>query len=406
MSAGFGLGVALDGAGWHPGAWRVETARPSELFDGAYWATLARTAEDAGVDLLTIEDQFGLQSRLFDDVDPSITGEVRGRLDAVLLANWLAPLTSRIGLIPTVATTHTEPFHVSTAIATLDYASQGRAGWRPVASAKPSEAALVGRRTFPALRQEDIVDGEFPQAVVDRFAEADDAIEVVRRLWDSWADDAVIRDVATGRYIDRDRLNHIDFEGDYFSVKGPSITPRPPQGQPIVAVLAHAALPYRLAARQADVVFVTPHDDAGAARIVDEVRAQERDVDRLRTPLRIWADVIVVLEDTEEQARRELARLDALAGTPITSDAVVIACTAETVVQRLEAWRRLGIEGARLRPARLPEDLDRIARDLVPALQETGLRDAADARPAGTLRSRLGLPVDTHSHTTARSAVA
>lgn len=86
-------------------------------------------------------------------------------------------------------------------------------------------------------------------------------VEVARRLWDSWEDDAVIRDVATGRFVDRDKLHYIDFVGRYFSVKGPSITPRPPQGQPVVAALAHAKPVYGFAARSTDLVFITPSDD-------------------------------------------------------------------------------------------------------------------------------------------------
>ncbi len=129
--------------------------------------------------------------------------------------------------------THTEPFHVSKAIATLDHISHGRAGWQPRVSSTAPDAELFGRRGEPGRDE--------------LFDEAGDFVEVVRRLWDSWEDDAVIRDVATGRYVDRDRLHYVDFTGRYFSVKGPSITPRPPQGQPVVAVLAHAGagLPVR-----------------------------------------------------------------------------------------------------------------------------------------------------------------
>ena len=88
-------------------------------------------------------------------------------------------------------------------------------------------------------------------AGVDLFDEATDAVEVVRRLWDGWEDDAVIRDVATGRFVDRDKLHYIDFAGKHFSVKGPSITPRPPQGQPVVTALAHQpGLRIRLAQRR------------------------------------------------------------------------------------------------------------------------------------------------------------
>ena len=105
--------------------------------------------------------------------------------------------------------------------------------------------------------------------------EAADFVEVVRRLWDSWEDDAEIRDAATGRFIDRDKLHYIDFEGRWFSVRGPSITPRPPQGQPIVCVLAHVDAAFRLAARSADVVFVTPQSSEEARSLVATVRRHE-----------------------------------------------------------------------------------------------------------------------------------
>ena len=119
------------------------------------------------------------------------------------------------------------------------------------------------------------------------FDEAADAVEVVRRLWDSWEDDAIIRDAATGRYIDRDKLHYIDFHGKYFSVKGPSITPRPPQGQPVVAALAHAPRIYEFAAASADLVFITPTDDASLDTILDEIEAAGGQ------HLKVYADVVV-----------------------------------------------------------------------------------------------------------------
>ena len=102
--------------------------------------------------------------------------------------------------------------------------------------------------------------------MADLFDEAADYVEVVRRLWDSWEDDAEIRDVATGRFVDRDKLHYIDFEGRWFTVRGPSITPRPPQGQPVVAALAHAGRLTGWPPRSADVGLRDPVDDAGAAR--------------------------------------------------------------------------------------------------------------------------------------------
>lgn len=251
------LAVALDGAGWHPAAWRAADARPGDLFTPGYWAELVAEAERGLVDFVTLEDALGLQSAAFHRTDDR-TDQVRGGLDAVLLAARLAPLTTHIGLVPTTNVTHTEPFHLAIGIATLDHASRGRAGWRPQISARAADATHFGRRTTPQLTDDDVRDPELIAARLrPLFAEAADVVEVARRLWDSWQDDAEIRDAATGRFIDRDKLHPIDFEGPHFSVRGPSITPRPPQGQPLVASLAHASVPYEFAARASDVVFVT-----------------------------------------------------------------------------------------------------------------------------------------------------
>ncbi len=102
------LAVALDGAGWHPAAWREPDASPDRLFTAAYWADLAAEAEHGLLDFITIEDSLGLQSARYDGPDPR-TDQVRGRLDAVLIASRIAPLTSNIGLVPTATVTHFAP---------------------------------------------------------------------------------------------------------------------------------------------------------------------------------------------------------------------------------------------------------------------------------------------------------
>ena len=273
------LAVALDGAGWHPAAWREPDARPQRLFTAGYWTELAQQAERGLLDFLTIEDGLDLQSddRLAAD---SRTDRVRGRLDAVLIAARVAPATRHIGFVPTAITTHTEPFHLSKAIATLDYVSSGLAGIRVQVAARAGTAAHFGRREIQPLQADHLADPDVQQLIAGHFDEAADYVEVLRRLWDSWEDDAEIRDVATGRFIDRGKLHYIDFEGRWFSVKGPSITPRPPQGQPVVAALGHASVPYRLIARSADVGFVTPRDAAHAAEIVAQIRAAQASAGR------------------------------------------------------------------------------------------------------------------------------
>ena len=323
----FFLAVALDRQGWQPGP-----GGPAPVFTAGWWTRLAREADAARLDFVTIEDTFG----------PPGSGSARP--DAVLVAARLAPVTRHVGLVPVATTTHTEPFHLSTALATVDHISDGRAGWQVRVSGRPEEAALLGRRD--------------PLPVGELFAEAADAVEVVRRLWDSWQDDAVIKDVATGRFIDRDRLHYIDFDGPYFSVKGPSIVPRPPQGQPVIAALAHRPEVLDFAARVADLAFVTP----GLGEPPPAAPGS----------LRLLIDLVVRLEPGDP---------------PEPSDAAGFAGTPEQLADLLADWHGRGAYGFRLRPARLPEDLELIARRLVPLLRERGLWQPHE----GSLRGRLGL---------------
>ena len=385
------LAVALDGAGWHPAAWREPDARPDQFFTPAYWVGLAQRAERGLLDFITIEDGLDLQSdsRLGGD---ERTDRVRGRLDAVLIAARVAPATRHIGLVPTAITTHTEPFHLSKAIATLDYVSGGRAGVRVQIAGRADTAAHFGRREIGQLNGGRLSTGAF----AEHFDEAADYVEVLRRLWDSWEDDAEIRDVATGRFIDRAKLHYIDFEGRWFAVKGPSITPRPPQGQPVVAALGHASVPYRLIARSADIGFVTPRDRANAAEIVTEVRAAQAERGEPgsgREGVHLFGDVVVFLDDSAAAARARRERLDELAGTGYSSDAYIFAGTPAELADLLLDWREAGLTGFRLRPAALPHDLAQVTGVLVPELQRRGAFRAryADAGWPATLRGRLGL---------------
>jgi alkanesulfonate monooxygenase SsuD/methylene tetrahydromethanopterin reductase-like flavin-dependent oxidoreductase (luciferase family) len=396
------LAVALDGAGWHPAAWRLPTARGRELFSPGYWVDLAREAERGDIDFVTIDDSLAIQSARRGVPDERVD-QVRGRLDAVLVAARMAPTTRTLGLVPTATTTHTEPFHVSKAIATLDYVSAGRGGFQARVSATGLEARQFGRRQLPDLPRgagavRDGTRSELPAHVSELFDEAADFVEVVRRLWDSWEDDAEIRDVATGRFIDRDRLHYIDFTGRWFSVKGPGITPRPPQGQPPVFVLAHVPVAFRLAARGADVVFTTPDGVAGARSIVAGIRSEEELVGRVDPPLMVFADLVVFLDADGSKARERKDALDELDGRSYRSDAHVFVGTPAELVDLLAEWQTAGLDGFRLRPAALPVDLEAITRQVVPLARERGL---LPGQPEGTtLRQRLGLtrPANRYAH--------
>jgi alkanesulfonate monooxygenase SsuD/methylene tetrahydromethanopterin reductase-like flavin-dependent oxidoreductase (luciferase family) len=387
-SARLHLAVALHDAGWHPAAWRESDARPSELFDAGYWGDLVAEAEHASLDFVTIEDSLGVQSDDHFAADHR-TDRVRGRLDAVLIAARIAPRSKGIGFVPTAIVTHTEPFHVSKSIATLDYVSTGRAGVRVQIAARPDIAAHFGRRKLPHLSVDALDDPAAQQQIGEYFTETADYIEVLRRLWDSWEDDAEIRDVATGRFIDRNKLHYIDFEGRWFSVKGPSITPRPPQGQPIVAALGHGGASYELIAGSADVGFVTPHDSGQAAEIAGEIAALQWAVGRRRDAVHLFGDLLVFLDNTPQAARIRRDRLDELAGAEYRSDAEIFVGTPEQLADLLQEWHAAGLSGFRLRPAALPHDLIQITDGLVPGLRRRGLfRTGYDA---DTLRGLLGL---------------
>lgn len=380
------LAVALDGAGWHPAAWREPNARPRDLLKPGYWAGLVQEAEAGLLDFVTIEDSLSIQTDApFGAEDDDRTDRVRGRLDAVLIASRIAPLTRHIGIVPTAIVTHTEPFHLSKAIATLDYVSRGRAGVRVQVAPRPRDAALFGRREYP-----ETTGAPSEELIRDAFAEAADYVEVLRRLWDSWEDDAEIRDVSTGRFIDRDKIHYIDFEGRYFDVKGPSITPRPPQGQPVVAALAHRSRPFELVGTSADVGFVTPRTAADIASITTEIRAAQDAAGRSAETVHVFGDIVVLLDETEQDAQERLARLNEAAGVAYESDALVFAGTPEGLADLLATWHAAGLSGFRLRPAVLPDDLQRITQKLVPELQRRGLFH--DAYDVATLRGALGLP--------------
>ncbi|MGH3643258.1 MAG: LLM class flavin-dependent oxidoreductase [Mycobacterium sp.] len=310
------VAVALEGYGWHPEAWRHTPDRQPHL-RGRFWVDVVRTAERGMLDFVTFDDGLTPQRRRKPEIEPRW---LTGRPDAVLLASRVAPATTHIGLVPVAAVTHTEPSRLATAIATLDFVSKGRAGWQPRISGTAQEAALFGGRD---------VGGD------DLFAEATDVVDAVRRLWDS-----------------------------------PSGTPRPPQGQPVVAALAHVTPVYEFAARSADLVFITPKDDEQLLTILREVG------DSGGAHLRVYADVLVASAGVVDRR----------------SDAYVFDRTATELVDLLVRWQRLGVDGVRLRPAVTAIDLPFIVDEVMPQLRAAaGLRAAyVDGE---TLRQRLGLPV-------------
>ncbi|WP_285248010.1 LLM class flavin-dependent oxidoreductase [Pseudarthrobacter sp. efr-133-R2A-89] len=339
------LAIELDGAGW----------------DGAGLARAVLSAESAGFHAATFTD-----------------APVPGRANALQRAAFAGPVTHAIALVPEVDTVYTEPFHVSTQLASLDYVSGGRAGWIATAADAPGAAAAVGRSavTGEALGQE-----------------AAASIEVSRRLWDSWEDDAVIRDVATGRYIDVDKLHYVDFQtpadfaGANYSVKGPSIIPRPLQGQ--LPVLVPASLLGEVRADAVDAVLVSAPAAELLAAEVRDVRA------RVGAGVAVVAELDVVLDARGQDAAARDESFDGGRAAFAGSAAGLTDFLADLLKEA---------DGVRLHPASLFVDVEELGRLVLPELRRRGaLRPVAQG---GTFRDLLGLERPASRYATAAAAPA
>lgn len=351
--------------------------RPSAPRDGsdirAHAVAGADTAEAwrPWLDAIKQADEAGLDFATFDDLWARSGSPGQSPLDATLLLARIGPATRRIGLLPAVVVSTTEPFHVSTAIATLDYVTRGRAGLVPVVPAQADVDAAVthagaGIYALPGTR-----DGLYQDAA--------GAVDGVRRLWDSWEDDAIIRDVATGRFVDRDKLHYVDVKTPTLSIRGPSIVPRPPQGQPPVAVTWREDGDLAWAARHADILFVpAPPDPAAWAVQRQTLDAAQRQAGRGLAPLRYFVDVPVAFDDA--------------------------ARTPQALIERIQSWREAGFAGVRLHLRDVPRDLRVVTESLLPLLRDAGLAAALDAdasAPPISLRGRLGLAAATNRYATA-----
>lgn len=398
------LALALDGAGWHPAAWREPRADRGT----ARRPVLDRSGPGGRARPARLRHDRGLPR-------PAV-GPVRrsGRPDRPS-ARPARRRAHRRSCRPAHHTHRSRPVDHRRAHRALPHLQghrdaglcqrgAGRGGLRVRAGSGGTEAALFGRRQIPGITVADLDRPEVVALITELFDEAADYVEVVRRLWDSWEDDAEIRDVATGRFLDRDKLHYIDFEGRWFSVRGPSIVPRPPQGQPLVTVLGHGTVPYRLGARQADVVYVTPRDADDARRIVGEIRAEQDAAGRGDETVHVFADLVVHLADSAAQAADNRARLDERAGGPQASDAHIVAGTPGELADLLLDWQSVGLSGFRLRPAAIPHDLEGITRGLVGELQSRGA--FRTAYEAATLRGLLGLARPANRYATANSTAA
>ncbi|MFF9769255.1 LLM class flavin-dependent oxidoreductase [Streptomyces sp. NPDC014636] len=330
---------------------------------------LARLAERGGLDFVTLDDSFA-----------------RPGPDALGVLCRVAPATRRIGLVPTVATSHPEPVQVRAAVAILDRVSRGRAGWRIDMSATEEETRLSGRRHACPERSAPPEQGG-PRPAGTLRQDAGEGTEVAGHPGDSRESGAEIRDAATGRFPDRDRPHRVDFTGSAFSVRAPSTVPRPPQGHPVRVVDATDDHARTVAARYADVALVRATTPAQAAGLRDRLLEQAGSFGRSPHSLRVLVSLLVDLGDGERAARpghggggpRPTVRGPLYRGGPVD------------LAELVAAWHADGVaDGFHLIPVEPRRDLERLVNGTVALLQHRGL--FRTFYPGSTLREHLGLP--------------
>jgi N-acetyl-S-(2-succino)cysteine monooxygenase len=277
------------------GGWRHPDAHAGGLHDINYFLDMTLRAEAAKFDAVFFADGPGF--RRVEGKDAFSRMDV-GKLEPITMLAALAMRTSRIGLIATASTSFNEPYNVARKFASIDHISRGRAGWNAVTSTGENEAHNFGQDT---LADHDI-----------RYERAEEFIDVVRGLWDSWEDDAFLLDKQSGQYFDPDKLHALGHEGKHFFVHGPLNVGRAPQGHPLLVQAGGSEAGRAMGARTADAIFTTSPPLDVARVFYEDMKRRVVEFGRASESLKIMPSIQVVIGDTSEEAEEKAAFLDAL----------------------------------------------------------------------------------------------
>ncbi|MBO1077719.1 LLM class flavin-dependent oxidoreductase [Roseomonas haemaphysalidis] len=427
------LGLFLLSTGHHIAGWRAADAWAGMPMDFGIYAQVAKLAEASCFDMVFLADNNCVPQTDW----PAVRRTTREHiLEPIALLSALAVVTQRIGLVATGSTTYSEPYHVARSFGTLDHLSRGRAGWNIVTTSNANEAWNFGR------------DAHLAHA--DRYRRAASFVDVAKGLWDSFDDDAFLKDKASGIYFDAGKLNILDHQDEHFSVRGPLNLSRPPQGYPVLVQAGGSDAGRDLAARQAEVIFsvsqTLPEAQAFYADIKARVAGQGRDAAAVKVmpgffpvvaPSRAEAeDQMAVLQkllhpdvglsllsfltggfdftpydvdgplpelpDTDVGKARlrviaDLARRENLSIRQLYERIAVsrghsmVVGSAEEVADHMQEWfEGGGADGFNVMPPTFPAGFEAFTNLVVPLLQRRGLFRTAYS--GSTLRDHLGLP--------------
>jgi len=289
------LGAFMRPASIHTGAWRFPGAWPDMNFNFAHIKESIQKLERAKFDAFFMADHMAVLNMPMDALKRSHTAT---SFEPFTLLSALSQATERIGLVATGSTTFDAPYHIARRFASLDHLSNGRAGWNIVTTSNPDAALNFGL-------EEHMEHGE-------RYRRAREFYDVVTGLWDSWADDAFVRDVADGIFFDPAKMHVLNHKGKYLSVRGPLNIARPVQGWPVIVQAGASEAGRQLAAETAEAVFTAQSDIAAGRQFYADVKGRMEKLGRAREHMKILPGCFVVVGDTVERARAKRAKLDSL----------------------------------------------------------------------------------------------
>ncbi|MGA9948635.1 MAG: LLM class flavin-dependent oxidoreductase [Xanthobacteraceae bacterium] len=289
------LGAFMRPASIHTGAWRYPGAWPDMNFNYGHLKQSIQALERAKFDAFFMADHMAVLNMPMDALKRSHTAT---SFEPFTLLSALSQVTERIGLVATGSTTFDAPYHIARRFASLDHLSEGRAGWNIVTTSNPDAALNFGL-------DEHMEHGE-------RYERAREFYDVVTGLWDSWADDAFIRDVDSGIFFDPAKMHVLGHKGEFLSVRGPLNIARPVQGWPVIVQAGASEAGRRLASETAEAVFTAQSDIQAGRKFYADVKGRMETLGRSREHMKILPACFVVIGDTVEEAKAKRAKLDSL----------------------------------------------------------------------------------------------
>lgn len=426
------LSGTLMGFGMHLGSWMVRDGAAADYVGPEFYQDCARAAERGKLHCIFLADTLSSS-------EEGVDRPALGALDPVVALMTMAAVTEHVGLVGTASTTFNQPFDLARKFSTFDHLSRGRAAWNAVATFVPAVAENFGGGALPGRQ--------------DRYERADEFLDVVFKLWDSWEAGALVGDKEHAVFGELAKVHEINHTGQFFDVRGPLTLPRSPQGRPIVFQAGSSDQGKDLAGKYADVVFTAQSSPEAGAMFRKDVRNSAEGHGRDADHVIVLPGLLPIMGSTEEEAFARKAELDAALGTeaemgklarrvgiaiedleldqPLPVDRLIpddefkgsigfrrsvlghverdssltvrelmwryggghnqVVGTPEQVADEMQRWLDAGAaDGFNLMIDVLPDGLDMVADQLVPELQRRGLF-RTEYRD-GTFRDNLGLP--------------